>query len=145
MKEQQALWMRLREEKWADYEVASGKADRVPKLLRDLASRKAVRSMKASHDLWRVLCSGGVRSAAVPAVPYLMEIMQIASKDVKAEIADVLKCCALGAPAVEGDWREALFEALRRQKEGMGWYLKRARGDQKIAIEAAYDALCDLG
>ena len=109
----QALWMRLREEHWNEYAVSRGSAERLPKILQDLASRKRARSMKACHEVWSMLCRNGIHSAAVITVPYLVEILDISIEDVQIEIADTLKCCAMGASKVDADWQVRLVSSLR--------------------------------
>ncbi len=140
----QALWMRLREENWQDYKVAEGNADRFPKVLQDLAGRKRGRAMKASHDVWRMLCKGGVQSAAVVVVPYLVETLEISIGDVQIEICDTLKSCALASPELTEEWGETLRAVLVSQENTLRHYAKKAKGDASIAYAGAIDAIADL-
>ncbi|MGJ8672344.1 hypothetical protein [Rubritalea sp.] len=134
----QALWMRLREVQWKDYDVSEGSADRLEKVLQDLASRKRARAMKASHDVWRLLCRNGTHSAAVVALPYLAEIIEISTEDVQIEIADCIKSCASGLPS-DCVWRER-FKCVAGKSLP---HLKRLRskGDLEIALKSAIEAL----
>lgn len=133
--------MRLRDEKWDNYEVSTGSAQRLEKVLQDLASRKRARSMKACHEVWKLLCSGGVRSAAVIAVPYLVDIIDISTKDVQMEIADIIRDCAAGVSRVEEDWAEDLKKTLLIDKSAIQALLKRAKGDLEIAYASCLDAI----
>jgi hypothetical protein len=137
----QALWMRLRDEEWQNYAVSQGDASRLEKVLQDLASRKRARSMKACHEVWKLLCSGGVHSAAVITVPYLVEILKISTEDVQMEIADVIKSCALGVGEIEEDWGISLKQVLRDQEFELKRLQKNAKGDTCIALDAAIDAV----
>ena len=139
---QQALWMRLRETDWAQYEVSQGSAERLEKVLQDLASRKRARSMKACHEVWKLLCSKKVHSAAVVAVPFLVEIFNISAEETQAEICDVLKSCALGCEAVEEGLQAELKLVLVAASEKLAKC--RVRGDLEIAHVQAMSAIADL-
>ena len=140
----QALWMRLREEKWESYRVAEGNVDRFPKVLQDLACRKRGRAMKASHDVWRMLCKGGVQSAAVVVVPYLVETLEISIGDVQIEICDTLRSCAVASSELTEEWGPTLREVLISQEQTLKHYAKKAKGDAAIAYSGAIDAIATL-
>lgn len=140
----QALWMRLREVQWQEYEVSQGNADRLPKILQDLASRKRARSMKACHEVWQLLCRGGVHSAAVIVVPYLVEIIEISIEDVQMEIADTLKSCAVNVVSLDADWADALTAALLGELPELKRLAKKAKGDSQIAYARAIDAIAAI-
>lgn len=89
-----SLWMRLREVSWDQYPCNPGTTKKVPKILENMASRKAPRAMKASHELWAALCSGSIAPAAEPCIPFLIEIIDISATGVKSEILDILLKCA---------------------------------------------------
>ena len=98
-----ALWMRLREVEWERFSTSDG--SNVPNLLKNLSSRKLPRAMKASHQVWTAFCGGGeVHSAAIPAAPYLVEIMFISDPGVQDGIIDVLSRLA----SENGEAREAV-------------------------------------
>ena len=140
----QALWMRLREEKWEDYRVAEGNADRFPKVLQDLAGRKRGRAMKASHDAWRMLCKGGVQSAAVVVVPYLVETLEISIGDVQIEICDTLKNCAEASAELTEEWGSTLRDVLINQEKMLRHYAIKAKGDAAVAFSEAIEAVAVL-
>ncbi len=140
----QALWMRLREENWENYKVAEGNPDRFPKVLQDLAGRKRGRAMKASHDIWRMLCKGSVQSAAVVVVPYLVETLEISIADVQIEICDTLKNCAVSSSAVTEEWGGDLRAVFISQENTLKHYAKKAKGDASIAYAGVIDAIADL-
>ncbi len=137
----QALWMRLREEKWDDYAVAESSADRFPKILQDLACRKRGRAMKASHDVWRMLCKDGVHSAAVVVVPYLVETLEISISDVQIEICDTLKSCAVSSSGITEEWGQTLRDVLLSQEKTLKHYSKKAKGDAVVAYVGALEAI----
>jgi hypothetical protein len=89
-----SLWMRLRDVTWDQYPCNPGTVKKVPKILENMASRKAPRAMKASHELWAALCSGSIAPAAEPCIPFLIEIIDISATGVKSEILDILLKCA---------------------------------------------------
>lgn len=91
----QALWMRLREVAWSEYKTSSGSGERIPRLLQDISSRKIPRAIKATHMLWKLLCSGGIQPSAEPAIPFIIELSQQVTSEVKLEILDILKSCSL--------------------------------------------------
>ncbi|MDB9741357.1 hypothetical protein OAB00_00740 [Akkermansiaceae bacterium] len=85
-----ALWMRIREVNWEEFQTT--KPANIPALLKNLASRKLSRAIKASHQIWAALCSGGtVQSAAVPCIPFLVEIFTISDPAVQDTILDILQ------------------------------------------------------
>lgn len=137
----QALWMRLREVQWDQYEVAEGSAARLEKVLQDLASRKHQRAMKASHEVWRLLCKGETRSAAVVVLPYLVEIMEISVEDVQLEIADCIKSCASALPN-EAEWHKEFQQVARETLHSLKQY--KCTGDLEIAVSGAVEALQSL-
>lgn len=125
-----SLWMRLREIPWDKYPCHPGTAKKAPKMLENLASRKGPRAMKASHELWAALCAGGLAPAAVPVIPFLVEIMGISSADLKPEILDIiLKCLRESAESDNQERHEiilktichnrAVFEQLSRSRKPM--------------------------
>ncbi|MEO1857545.1 MAG: hypothetical protein ABGY95_09330 [Rubritalea sp.] len=140
----QALWMRLREEKWDEYAVAEGSADRFPKILQDLAGRKRGRAMKASHDVWRMLCKGGVHSAAIVVVPYLVETLEISIGDVQIEICDTLKSCAVACSRVSEDWGMSLRGVLLSQEDTLKLFAKKSKDEAAIAYAGVLDAITML-
>jgi hypothetical protein len=110
----QALWMRLREVEWSDYKTSSGDGERLPRLLQDISSRKIPRAIKASHMVWKLLCSGGIQPAAEPTIPFLIELSQLVTADVKLEILDILKSCSLKLIEIneKEPWQENTWKSL---------------------------------
>lgn len=110
----QALWMRLRGVEWPDYKTSSGNGERLPRLLQDISSRKIPRAIKASHMVWKLLCSGGIQPAAEPTVPFLIELCQLVTAEVKLEILDILKSCSLKLIEIElkEPWQENTWVSL---------------------------------
>jgi hypothetical protein len=85
-----SLWIRLRKVPWDRFNCAPGTDKKVPKMLENLSSRKQPRAMKAAHELWSALCSGGIQPAAEPSTPFLVEILGICKQGVQSEILDIL-------------------------------------------------------
>lgn len=141
---QQALWMRLREVEWEKYEVSSGSSKRLEKIIQDVASRKRPRSMRGCHELWKLLCSGGVHSAAVPVIPFLIELLSIVSDETQMELCDILKSSALGCEHAPSKWQGDLKSTLIEARGKLVRYEKSARGDVQIAYTQANEAIAGL-
>lgn len=131
----QALWMRLRDERWEDYAVASGEVSALPKLIQDLAGRKKPRAMKAAHQLWVMLCKGELQSAALLVLPYLFECLDMAEEDVQFEIIDILKSYLSKHGDLEPELAQAYANALKSGADGMQDLVRRSRGDVRIYLE----------
>jgi hypothetical protein len=111
-----SLWMRLREVPWEQFKCAPASKKSVPKILENLASRKEARAMKASHELWVALCSGGVQPAAVPCFPFLIEILGISEAAVQGEILDLfLKFTQAPNDADAHEWQKELRMILHKE------------------------------
>lgn len=97
---------------WAEYETAYGPATEVPEQLRRLGSADEAIALRASHDLWCGLCHQHVfvSTAALPALPFILRVLDQASPRLEVEILDILlgfaRCTA----------PEALTEAARRSQ-----------------------------
>lgn len=89
---------RLNAIKWGDFHTAYGPAVKVPGQLRRLAGADRVAAKAASHDLWCDLCHQHVQvaSAATPALPFLLEVLDGADRDLTVELLDILLGFALG-------------------------------------------------
>ena len=83
-----ALWMRLREIDWSAAGVSEARGKETAKLLRDLASRKELRAMRASQQLWSLLGKDAALGGVVR--PFLQEIRGISSAEVRGEIDELL-------------------------------------------------------
>ena len=113
-----SLWMKLRKVPWDEFECNPGTDKKAAKMLENLASRKAPRAMKASHELWAALCSGQIASAAKPSIPFLIEILGISKSGVQSEILDILLKFAqepqLKSPLKRGRYT---FQKLTRSRD----------------------------
>ncbi len=145
----QALWMRLREIDWLQYETSTGSPEKIPKILQDLASRKRPRAMRACHDIWKLLCSGGIHSAAAPALTFLSEIAEIANNDVKIEICDTIASCAISLKKIEEltpanereSWHQDARRSLNFVKQDLSSLADRARDDLKDTLLRTIDVI----
>ena len=89
---------RLNNIEWSAYQTAYGPAVDVPKQLARLSSPDHSGAMAASHDLWSGLCHQKVQlgTAAVPALPFIMEVLDRADDQLTIEILDILDGMAIG-------------------------------------------------
>jgi hypothetical protein len=90
---------RVRAIDWDSYHTAYGRADKVPVQLLKLASPDNEKAINATHDLWCGLCHQHVQmgTAALPAIPFILEVLDVASEELTVEILDILLGFALGS------------------------------------------------
>jgi hypothetical protein len=83
---------------WGNFGTAYGPAVKVPHQLRRLAGPDRKAALDASHDLWCGLCHQHVQvgSAAVPALPFLLEVLDSADRELAVELLDILLGFAIG-------------------------------------------------
>jgi hypothetical protein len=89
---------RLKRVDWSKYETAYGSASgtnewgSVGEQLLNLASQDDEKAMKATHHLWCGLCHqhAFVSSAALPALPFILEVLDSANESLALEILDIL-------------------------------------------------------
>lgn len=76
---------------WRNYETAYGKADNIPRHLRDLILGDAELSLNACHELWCSLCHqhAYISSAAEPAYPFLRYALKNSNKKLAIELLDL--------------------------------------------------------
>lgn len=109
-----AMWMKLRNVSWTEFEASPSSKKQVPRILEALASRKGARAMKAGHDIWVALCSGKVWPAAEPAFPFLVEILGISQPEVQGEVLDLfLKFATVPNDEDAEEWHKELHRLLR--------------------------------
>ncbi len=139
----QALWMRLREVNWSDYETSDGNSERVPRLIQDLSSRKTSRAIKAGHLLWKALCSGEIQSAASPTAPFLIDLLHQAHTDVKIEILYIIKSCAVHISELKEkkDWQNKTWNTFAKALPILRKLHKTGSSDLQISLEPIIDLL----
>lgn len=115
--------------RWADFDTAYGPAVDVPGQLRLLAGSDRQAALDATHELWCGLCHQHVQvgSAALPALPFLLKVLDQADQEIAIELLDILLGFALGVnrqrfedfqrsigrePPPEELWRTELRAAL---------------------------------
>jgi hypothetical protein len=142
----QALWMRLRDVAWSDFETSTGNGERIPRLLQDISSRKIPRAIKACHMVWKQLCSGGIHPAAEPTLPFLIELSQLVTADVKLEILDILKSCAFSLSNLEEKepWQEQPWTTLAQALPIFRKMLGKGRGEESEFISIAVEAVIEI-
>jgi hypothetical protein len=96
---------RLAQVDWSQFHTAYGVATDVPGQLRRLRSADQKEALAASHDLWSGLCHQHVQigSAALPALPFLLEVFETAGDQLKVEILDILLGLAITSSPVRID------------------------------------------
>ena len=122
--------IRLRRICWLKYSTAYGLAGNVPGYLVALASSKRGLAVEASHYLWCGLCHQhvSISSAALPACPFILDVLKVADEGLTVEILDILLGFAIGVnrdraieyragmghhePYVESDWVAELRSLL---------------------------------
>ena len=113
---------RLHQINWAAYETAYGQANNIPMELARLAGDDHDAAMDASHQLWCGLCHqhAYISSAALPAYPFIVEVLDTANDELAVEILDILTGFAFrstrgpdGSSPVE--WECNLRKQLRDQ------------------------------
>jgi hypothetical protein len=84
---------------WADFRTAYGPAVNVADQLRQLAGPDEKAALHASHELWcgRRHQHVQVGSAALPALPFLLEVLDSANRQLSVELLDILLGFAIGA------------------------------------------------
>ncbi len=83
---------------WGDFGTAYGPAVKVPDQLRRVAGPDRKAALDATHELWCGLCHQHVQvgSAAVPALPFLLYVLDAADRDLTVELLDILLGFAIG-------------------------------------------------
>jgi hypothetical protein len=71
---------------------------KVPDQLRRLAGHDRKAALAATHDLWCGLCHQHVQvgSAALPALPFLLEVFDSADREMAVELLDIFLGLAIG-------------------------------------------------
>ena len=137
-----SLWMRLREVPWEQFKCSPAAKKTAPKILENLASRKEARAMKASHELWLALCSGGVQPAAVPCFPFLIEILGISEAAVQGEILDLLlKFTQVPNDAGAQEWQKQLRMMLHQEHR---FFTKLSHARDAIVADKARQLLASV-
>lgn len=91
--------------------------------------------MKASHDLWLALCSGGVYPAAEPCFPFLIEILGISDASVQGEILDLfLKFAQVPNDAGAEEWQKRLRMILNKEHR---FFTKLSHAKDEIVADKA--------
>ena len=89
---------RLKAINWEKYSTAYGAAIKVPDQLRQLASTDVKEALQATHELWCGLCHQHVQigSAALPALPFILQVLDTANEQMTIELLDILLGLAIG-------------------------------------------------
>jgi hypothetical protein len=111
---------------WADFGTAYGPAVQVPDQLRRLAGPDEKAALAASHDLWCGLCHqhAYVSSAALPALPFILEVLDRAGEQLTIEILDILlgfaRCTNPGSEPDPPAWAGALRALVAAERPRLG-------------------------
>ena len=121
------LYKMIDEIDWSQYETAygnaaqdiphfqAGKTPSVPRSLWDLFSGDRERAIRATGDLWAVLCRqhAYISSAALPAYDFLILALQEADDKLKVELLDIfLGFAVCTGRSTETDWEKQLRDKL---------------------------------
>ncbi|UJR86857.1 hypothetical protein [Sandaracinus amylolyticus] len=134
-----ALSERLAAIDWSQFSTAYGRADQphaferrdgspagrwgsIPEQLARLWSDDRRAALEVTHHLWCSLCHqhAYVSSAALPALPFLLEALDGADDAFSVELLDIAAgiavCARTGSAAPAGPWLEELRAALLRER-----------------------------
>ena len=158
------LHKRLAAIPWAEYRTAYGDAasehwfettsgqrterwGSVPEQLIALASTDLPTALAASHHLWCCLCHqhAYVSSAALPALSFLLEVLDDASEDLSVEILDILTgfaACSREDAPTRDDWTRELRARLVAEHDR---FTKLARHANSDIADWARNVLDELG
>lgn len=105
---------------WTAFYTAYGRADDVPSQLLRLASPHKATALNACHELWCGLCHQHVQigTAALPALPFILEVMQVSDESLVYEILDIILGFAKGVNRKRhGDFQKSLGRAPQPDPE----------------------------
>lgn len=119
---------------WKAFRTAYSRADDVPNQLLRLASPDKATALKASHELWCGLCHQHVQvgTAALPAFPFILEVMEAGDDALIHEILDIILGFAKGVnrkrhvdfqkslgrqPLLDPEWLIALRRLLANEED----------------------------
>jgi hypothetical protein len=111
---------------WGHFDTAYGSAVRVPDQLRRLAGPDEKASLAASHELWCGLCHDHayVSSAALPALPFLLEVLDRAGEQLTVEILDIFlgfaSCTNPGFETAPPPWMAELRSLMAVERPRLG-------------------------
>jgi hypothetical protein len=130
---------RLNAVDWPRFHTIYGVADKVPEQIERLYSPDEATALSAAGDLLAGLCRQQVQisSAALPAFPFLMEMLPSASESVTVEILDILVGFAITTDPVR--MRQFASAVGKRRMPPPGW-VQELRGELQMALPriAAY-------
>lgn len=111
------IWNKIHEADWAELDTAYGAAEDVPDQLEALRSASDEEALRAAGKLSGGLCHQGafVSSAALPALPFILDALEECSAGVQQELLNMLVGMAdcTGPDAVD-PWEHQLGKELRR-------------------------------
>lgn len=114
-----ARWVdELRGVRWDSYETCFGTPAELPRHLRALLDDDPEIARTANNALWSALCFGDepVASAALPALPFLLQALDLDDRARTIEVLDILLALARGTSEDGPLWARRVREALREQR-----------------------------
>jgi hypothetical protein len=105
---------------WKAYHTAYGRADRVPGQLLRLASSDPWKALCATSDLSGGLCDQHVQiaTASLPALPFILEVLDNADQPLEVEILDILLGFARGSSRKRSiDFQKACGRDIRPEPD----------------------------
>ncbi len=93
-----SYYQRLNAIPWGEFRTAYGPAVHVPDQLRRLAGSDRRAALAASNEVWAGLCHQHVRidSAALPALPFILDVLDLADQELTLELLDILLGFTIG-------------------------------------------------
>lgn len=130
---------------WSTFETAYGSATWIPHALCLLLEGTKAQSLDASHKLWSGLCHqhAYVSSAALPALPFILDALGSADSDLAVELLDILlgfARCTAGKRAPVG-WQHSLRNALLEAQPLINTFLSNADPDVVAEAELVLEEL----
>jgi len=132
---------------WANHRTAYGAATDVPGQLLRLVGKDTQDALDASHELWCGLCHqhAYVSSAALPALPFLLELLAVAEENLAAEILDILlgfaRCTTPRRGEVPSEWEVELRAALQLERTRFLTLTQHAHPEVSGFADAIVEAL----
>ena len=142
-----AFERKLDEIDWGQYQTAYGVAIDVPKQLERLASKDEEMACAAAEDLDAGLCHQHVDidSAALPALPFLLEVLDSADQRLTCAILDILDGFATCTkPDYQPEWNKQKGPWVAKLREALRDELPRFRSLQQNPDECIRDCVHNI-
>jgi hypothetical protein len=125
--------IRLNAVDWSHFHTIYGLATKVPEQIERLHSPDETIALSAVADLWAGLCHKNVQmaSAALPALPFILEVLPSRNDKVTAEILDMLVAFAVTTDPVR---MQRFASAVGKRRTPLPGWVEELRGALKTAL-----------